>query len=133
MRGFTTLRNKLLAGIFLLSAGAMSMWGQMSNASISGRVTDPSGAPIVGARIRATAVDTNVSHQTVSAESGNYTIPLLSVGTYVVEAEAKGFKVLKHEGILLQTATNQELNFPLQIGDVSEVLNVEASAPLLDT
>ena len=128
------MRNKLVTGIFLLSGVALSsLWGQTSNASISGRVTDPSGAPISGARVRATAVATNVSHEAVSAESGSYTIPLLPVGEYSVEVEVAGFKAIQRKGVILQTATNQELDFPMQIGEVSDVVNVESSAPLLET
>ena len=51
------------------------------------------------------------------------------MGTYAVEVEARGFKIARRAGITLQIATSQELDFRLDIGDVSEVVNVEASAP----
>ena len=104
-----------------------------SSSTLSGRITDPSGAPVAGARVRATNADTSARRETTTAESGTYTIPLLSVGTYAVEAEARGFKIARRAGIILQIATSQELDFKLDIGDVSEVVNVDATAPLLET
>ena len=125
--------RKLIALVALAGMIGYGVWGQTSSASISGRINDPSGAPIAGARIRATNVETNLTREVTSADSGSYTIPLLPVGAYSIEVEAQGFKAVQRKGIVLQIATNQELNFSLQIGDVSEVVNVEASAPLLET
>ncbi len=125
--------SKRIIGLFCVLGFASGLWAQTSSSSINGRVTDPSGSAIVGARVRATNVATNVSREALSAESGSYTIPLLQVGDYTVEVEAKGFKALQRKNVVLQTATNQDLDFVLQIGDVSELVNVEASAPLLET
>src|SRR5260370_22799235 len=104
------MSRRLIVLVALVGISGWGVWGQTSSASISGRITDPSGAPIVGARIRATNVDTNVNREVASAESGSYTIPLLPVGAYSIEVEAHGFKAVQRKGVILQIATNQELN-----------------------
>src|SRR5437879_3399991 len=127
------MNKKLSCASFLALLCSLSSFGQSSSAALSGRITDPSGAPVAAAQVRAINTDTNARRETSTAESGNYTIPLLPVGTYVVEVEARGFKVARRAGVILQIATSQELDFTLDIGDVTEVVNVEASAPLLET
>jgi hypothetical protein len=112
---------------------ALSALGQSSSAALSGRVIDPSGAPVAGAQVRAINGDTNARRETTTGDSGTYAIPLLPVGTYSVEVEARGFKIARRPGLILQIATSQELDFALDIGEVSEVVNVEATAPLLET
>src|ERR1019366_8386039 len=98
--------SKRITGIFCVLGFASGLWAQTSSSSINGRVTDPSGSAIAGARVRATNVATNVSREATSAESGSYTIPLLQVGEYTVEVEAKGFKALQRKNVVLHTATN---------------------------
>src|SRR5216684_3911599 len=125
--------NKTLAAVSMIFVYSFSVFGQSSSAALSGRITDPSGAPVAAAQVRAINADTNARREASTADSGNYTIPLLPVGTYTVEVEARGFKIARRAGVILQIATSQELDFTLNIGDVTEVVNVEASAPLLET
>src|SRR5215472_11834404 len=127
------MNKTMLCAAAAALAVALSAFGQSSSAELSGRVTDPSGAPVAGAQVRAINADTNARRETTTGDSGTYTLPLLPVGTYSVEAEARGFKVARRTGVILQIATSQQLDITLDLGDVTEVVNVDAAAPLLET
>src|SRR5260370_9057920 len=117
------MNKNLLVAISLAVLCSLPSFGQSSSAALSGRITDPSGAPVAAAQVRAINADTNARREASTADSGNYTIPLLPVGTYTVEVEARGFKIARPAAVILQIATTQELDFTLDIGDVTEVLN----------
>jgi len=78
--------------------------------TITGIVTDPSGAVIPGARIAATRIETGVSQSTVTTSAGSYTIPNLVVGTYNVTAEAGGFAPGAAKGITLDVAQQRQVD-----------------------
>jgi hypothetical protein len=108
-------------------------WGQGSTAQISGSVTDPSGAVLPGVEITATQTETGVSRNTVSNETGAYVLPNLAVGPYKLEAMLPGFRTFVQTGIVLQINSNPAVNIVLQVGQVSETIQVEANAALVET
>ena len=112
---------------------ATSLFAQETRGTIVGRVSDPTGAVVAGAGIRATNIATGVSALAQSNNSGNYTLPYLLPGTYTIHAEMAGFKKLVREGIELRVNDTVEVNLELSLGNVSEAVEVKAETPLLST
>ncbi|MCI0420725.1 MAG: carboxypeptidase-like regulatory domain-containing protein, partial [Acidobacteria bacterium] len=98
---------------------------------ILGRITDPSGAAVPGARITVANEETNTSVTAQSNEEGNYNVPFLAPGRYTVTAEANGFKKAVRGRIIVQVQDKLTLNFSLEPGDISESVTVTAETPLL--
>jgi hypothetical protein len=100
---------------------------------ITGEVTDESGAVIAGVTITATNQDTNLSRQAVTNAAGAYSFPSLLPGMYRLRAEMKGFQAMVFSDVQLQVQGVARIDFKMQLGQVTEVVNVAASAPLLTT
>jgi carboxypeptidase family protein len=109
-----------------------SVWAQ-ATAQISGTVQDTSGAVLPGVEVTATQTDTGVSRMTVSNETGSYVLPNLPLGPYRLEAGLPGFRTFVQTGIVLQVGANPTLNITLQVGQVSEQVEVQANAGLVET
>lgn len=105
---------------------------QSQLATLTGTVTDPSGATAPNAQVRAVDVDTGEHYTAVANLSGNYTIPLIKPGRYEVICELAGFKQHKESGLTLETGQQARLDIRLEIGAVTESTTVEAAAPLLN-
>ena len=101
-------------------------WAQ-TEATLSGRVSDPTGAAIVGAEVVLTNVDTNVEQRTRTNRDGLYVFPGVRPGKYRVVAGATGFKTLIKENLVLQIQDEIAENFSLTLGSVSETVTVSAS------
>src|ERR1700689_2721453 len=106
---------------------------QSTNASITGRVTDPSKALIVGAKVAAVSSDTSFRYEAVTNDSGEYYLTNLPPGSYRIEIEKAGFKKLIKPDVTLHVQDAIELNFELTLGSTSEIITVEAGAPLVNT
>lgn len=104
---------------------------QATTARITGRVTDPLQAPVPGAQIRVTNVDTGVSRETQTDETGSYAVPLLQPGNYRLTVNQSGFRPVSQSGLSLAVDQTARLDIELQLGSVSEEVEVVASAPLL--
>ena len=100
---------------------------------ISGTVQDSSGLAIPGAEVRATQTDTGVTRTAVSAADGGYLLPSLPIGPYRLEVSKQGFTSYVQSGITLQVATNPTIDISLKVGAVSEQVQVEASAAMVET
>ena len=111
---------------------ACAAFAQSQRASISGEVTDATGAVTVGAHVTATNVDTNVAATAVTNTSGIYVISNLEIGSYSVTVEHPGFRRYNQTGIVLQTAETFGLNVKLEVGAVSETVTVAANAAALE-
>ncbi len=122
-----------LCALVLILACAAGLYAQVSTASLTGLVTDPSGAVVADARVTAKNKATNVEQTTSSDASGWYTFPTLLIGTYEVRAEKEGFKKAVVAEVELFVGQKGRLDFTFQLGAVAEVVNVEAAAPLLTT
>ena len=118
------------AGILLL---AQCAYTQETRGQILGRITDESGAIVVGAKVKAVNAATNVTSATVTNESGDYSLPFLIPGTYNVFADVQGFRPFEQTGILVRLADRATLNIVLQVGQTSERVLVTANAPLIET
>jgi hypothetical protein len=112
----------------LALTGAFAL-AQQDTASIAGAITDSSGGAVAGATISITSADTKVLVRTTTAgHDGNYSAPLLPIGNYSVKAEAKGFKTAVKENVVLNVSDSLTINFPLEVGNVTETVAVEAPA-----
>ena len=124
----------LLIALAVLGAFAPCARAQaVAIAEIDGYVTDPSGQAIAGAQVKATNVDKGQVRETVSDATGRYALPDLPVGNYKLEVSSKGFKAYVQTGIILQVASNVTVNAPMQIGAVTESIQVEANAAMVET
>ncbi len=113
-----------------LLAAAGSLYGQ-ANSIISGTVRDSSGALVTGAKIVATDVDRGTTVNTSTNEAGRYAFPNLGVGKYVVSAENAGFKKASTQPITIDVNQAVEVNIAMEVGAISEQVEVTAAAPLL--
>jgi hypothetical protein len=115
---------------FLFSALAFA---QSFQGTLRGRVTDPSGSPAAGARITLTDEATTLNRSTVSNEQGEYVFSAVTPATYTVAIEATGFKKLERKGLEVATQALVTLDLTLELGQVTESVNVVADAPALET
>ena len=102
-------------------------------ATITGRVTDSSEAVIPGTKITVINEATGAKREVESNEVGYYTVPLLPPGAYRITAESEGFKSVNRTGVILEVDQRAEINFVLEIGTVTEQIEVTADAVQLNT
>jgi carboxypeptidase family protein len=102
-------------------------------AQINGTVRDQSGAVLPGVEITATQTQTGIARSTISNETGSYVLPTLPIGTYKIEAALPGFRTFVQTGIELQVNSNPVINPVLEVGQVSEQVEVQANAALVET
>src|SRR5579864_6356090 len=119
--------------VLLAVVGCSLLRGQANTASIRGLVTDPSGAVVPGANVSLINSGTGIQTVTKTNPSGEYLFEFLSPGTYKVEVRSPGFKVFARENIALDLARQLRIDVPLEPGQITETINVEAQAPLVDT
>src|SRR6478736_5470209 len=91
----------MLRHVLLLAAACLTLQAQEYRSTMTGRITDPSGAAVPGVKVTAIKIDTNTTFPTVAGPEGFYTIPQLPPGTYQVTAETAGFKKYVQSGIEL--------------------------------
>ena len=116
----------------LLVAVGTTAFSQSTTQSIQGLVTDSSGSFIAGANITAINQGTNISLSVTSNETGNYTFPLLPVGNYTVRCEKPGFRVDVVKELRLETAAQVRQDFKLDVGSVSESIEVTTKLHTFD-
>jgi hypothetical protein len=112
---------------------ANDLYAQADTATIVGTVRDSSGAVVPGAAVTVTAAETNIASATRTDTAGNYVITPLKIGDYVVAVEAQGFKKQTHSGVLLQVQDRVRVDFTLEVGSVTETVNIEAVVPVIQT
>ncbi len=102
-------------------------------AQMTGLVTDTSRAAMPNVEVTVTNVDTGVSRHTTSNEQGSYNVPLLQPGRYRISAQAKGFKPISRDGITLAVDQVARIDIVMEVGTVSESVEIVAAAPLVDS
>lgn len=101
--------------------------------TILGTVMDSSGAAISGAEIRAVNNSTGVVATARTNEAGRFALPFQLVGVYAISAELQGFKRASREGVQVRIGEMTELTFTLEIGDITQTVEVTDTPPVLDT
>ncbi len=126
--------SRLLSAVFCLLVLAGTAFAQQdARGTVTGHVTDTTGANVAGADVRATNVATGVAISAKTNEAGVYTIPFLNAGVYTVAVETAGFRKFNRENVQVRVAETVTLDVQLTVGDVSETINVTAETPLLQT
>jgi hypothetical protein len=104
-----------------------------SQSRLTGTVTDTSGAVIPGAPVTLRNASTGVEQTATTNESGVYNFPYVAPGSYELSVAYEGFKSYSQTGLTIETGYTRTVDVALEVGQVSEVVNVEASAPLLES
>jgi hypothetical protein len=117
----------------LLCLLAGSAVAQDFRGSVTGRITDESGAVLPGVTVTVTNKDTNVATDTITNDTGTYTLPYLQPGMYSISAELQGFRKVARENVEVRLGDRLEINFKLEVGKLEEVVTVAADTPLLET
>jgi hypothetical protein len=118
--------------VCLVSAG-LPAFGQGVNGTITGTVTDASGAVVSGAAVEATNVETGALYNAASTNTGNYAIPNLPVGSYTVTVKVAGFKTYTHTNLAITAGQILKEDISLQVGSAAESVTVSETASLLKT
>jgi len=128
------MRTFHFAGLLLCLVILLApLCAQTTSGAIVGSVTDPSGAVIGGASITVTNVDTGISVKATTDSSGEYVVTPLSVGHYSVAVEATGFKRSVRTDITLNVQDRLRVDAKLEVGAVTDTVEVQAAAPQLET
>jgi len=118
--------------IFLITV-AVPGFAQVDTGSLVGTVKDSSSAVLPGVTVAATNLDTDVSTVVKTGADGNYVITPLHIGRYSVSVESKGFRREIRKDIVLDVQQSIKLDFTLEVGSVSQTMEVSGAAPLLET
>jgi hypothetical protein len=125
------MRNFLFVGIFFLCAASIAL-AQAGRGSISGLVSDPSGAIVPGAAVVLKNPTTGVTQHTFTSSGGLYTFISLNPGVYQVTASQKGFKSVAQEKITVNVDEVTEVNVTLQVGAATETVTVTEGVSLVE-
>src|SRR5438132_3329006 len=104
-----------------------------TQASISGVIHDPTGAVIPGVTVTVTNPATNFVRAAISNETGVYNFPVLQPGIYNIKVELPGFRTIEQNDVELQIQQSARIDFTLQVGDVSQTVEVSGTAALIAT
>ena len=125
--------SRVVPLLLVACLAAMPAMAQRDMGTLLGSVTDPSGAAIPGATITITEEATGVTDVVESDATGNYIRPLIKPGVYTLACESPGFKRSVQTGVVLQSGGRVQSNFVLEIGEVTETIEVSAAPPALQT
>src|SRR5258707_9266499 len=127
------LRDKLILVATCLALLSAASFGQVLKGSISGTVTDPQGAVVSGAQVKATNTSTGSPLTTTTDGSGLFHFNLIPVGDYKVEVSATGFKTAVQNQILVTARDTNLGSIKLTVGEANTTVEVTADAPLIET
>ena len=127
--------SKLLTALLMGFLLTLTAWAQIKSSTITGTVTDSTGAVIPGATISVVNQETNVATTAVTDESGSFTVPYLAPGTYTVNVEKSnsGFSKASRTSISLSTTQTVKVEIALQAGGATDTVTVTADAAALQT
>src|SRR5438094_2044398 len=122
----------VLTGLLLFVFSCTTAWAQ-STAKINGTVKDQSGAVLPGVEVTVTQTDTGLKRSTPTDETGSYVLANLPLGPYRLEAALPGFRTYVQTGIVLQVDANPTINPVLDVGQLTDQVEVQANAALVET
>jgi hypothetical protein len=121
----------MFGAVMTLGVGVPAV-AQVTTGTFVGTVRDPNGI-VPGATVTVREVNRGTSNSYVTDDTGSYTAPFLSPGTYIIEVNVPGFKKWMRDGVVLQVNQRARVDVTLEVGGVEETTNVTAGAPLLRT
>src|SRR5579884_665593 len=131
------LRNRVFAAVVLCChsciAASRVSWAQTETATISGRISDSTGAIVVGATIELQNIERGASTKTATNSAGIYLFPSVQAGLYRLAVQKDGFKSVDLLNLVVNVQDHIEQNFSLQLGSVLESITVTGHAPLVNT
>jgi outer membrane receptor protein involved in Fe transport len=128
----TFLVSILVLAVSLIPAAPESFSQEMTKGELSGVVTDASGARVPAASVVATHIATQFTREAQSNDSGVYVMSFLPIGEYTLSAESSGFRKYSQSGINLGGGDKKVIDIVLEVGEVTDVIEVTAAAPLVD-
>jgi hypothetical protein len=131
MRGIATNRVLTIALCFL--TGSLPLAAQTTTGSIVGTVTDATGSSVPNASVTAMNEATSIEFKAATDATGTYVVTPIPVGRYTVTVETKGFKKAVRAGIIVNVQDRVAVNMVLEVGEISQTVEVEAAAPALQT
>src|SRR6266404_2262908 len=123
----------LLGGVLGVLLLGLPLFSQGGFGRILGTVTDQSGGVVSGATVTVGDTDRGVTKTLVTNDAGEYSAPTLNPGKYKVRAEAKGFKTIERENIVLEVGKEVRVDMTLAPGAVSDTITITESVPLVET
>src|SRR5438093_13759547 len=123
----------VLTALFGIAVVAPTAGAQSTTAQISGTIKDQSGAVLPGVEVTVTQTATGAKRTAVSNETGNYVLASLPLGPYMLEAALPGFKSYVQSGIVLQVDASPTINIVLEVGQVTDQVEVQSNAALVET
>ncbi len=124
---------RLIASVALFCLCCTGLAAQEFRASMTGQVTDPSGATVASAQVQAVNRDTQQAYNVKTTDKGDYFIPYVLPGNYTVTVTSPGFKNQVQDNVVLQAGKSTGLNFALQLGAASQTVEVTGAPPLIET
>src|SRR5215472_14192259 len=125
------LRSSLILTVGVL--GTLPLHAQVDTGSITGTVTDASGAVVNAAKVTLTNEGTGASLAVTTGSDGTYTFSPVKIGSYKIDASAQGFKTVTQSNVVVNVNASVLVNLKLPTGSVSETVEVTTSVPVLQT
>jgi hypothetical protein len=127
------VKTVALLTVVLLFCALAPLVAQEARGTLLGRVTDPSSALVVGAKVDALNTDTGVHYTSTTNSSGDFLLPFLIPGPYSITVESTGFRTYSRKGIVVRVNDQVAVDIALEIGQASQTVQVSAETPMLDT
>src|SRR3989454_2966071 len=127
------MRTRSVLALVCFFFSILSALAQTDRGTLTGTVSDATGAVVPGVSIEARNTQTGAVYQAGSSETGNYTLAQLPAGTYEVSAALPGFRKFVRTGVIVSVATVLRIDVTLEVGAAGESVTVEAASPLLKT
>src|SRR5215813_6589550 len=124
--------SKLIRLLLVMLLLAPFAFAQFSS-GFQGTITDRTGGMVPGATVRITNIETGVTREALTTAEGVYTVPSLSPGTYRIQVVKEGFVSAVQDSLVLAPDAVRKVDFTLQVGNVSETINVTGTATVLET
>jgi Carboxypeptidase regulatory-like domain len=121
-----------LFGLFVSMLMCTALWAQ-NTAQVSGTIRDQTGAVLPGVEVTVTQTETGLTRNVITDETGSYLVTNLPVGAYKFEAGLPGFRTYVQTGIVLQVNSNPAINAVLEVGQITDQVEVQADAALVET
>ena len=125
------MRLTILAACLFVSAAAL--FAQSDRGTITGTISDATGAVVASAPVQARNTETGALYPVAASGTGNYTIPQLPSGTYELNVNVPGFKKFVRTGLIIQAAQTIRVDATLDVGSATDTVTVQGEAPQLQT